>query len=239
MRNGDIIKEKHLLARKKMHFGVSVDCVIFGFDENELKVLLIRCDMEPYVGMWSLVGEMVDENETLDEAASRILNNQTGLANVFMEQVHTFGKLNRHPTGRVVSVAYYSLVKIDDFSLIQGPEYNEAHWHAIDDIDILAFDHSDILNTCLKKLRRQVREEPIGFELLPEKFTLSQLQNLYERILGVELDKRNFRKKILKMKLIIDLDELQTNVAHRPAKLFAFDQDRYEFLLEKGLIFDL
>lgn len=239
MRNGNILQKKHLLAKEKMHFGLSVDCVIFGFDKNALKVLLIRCDMEPFVGMWSLVGELVDENETLDEAASRILHNQTGLSDVFLEQVFTFGRIDRHPTGRVVSVAYYSLVKIEDFKHLAGPEYNEAHWHDIDQIDELAFDHNEILTTCLEKLRRQVREEPVGFELLPEKFTLSELQNLYERILGVELDKRNFRKKILKMKLISDLDEYQTNVPHRPAKLFSFNQERYEQLLKKGLIFDL
>jgi 8-oxo-dGTP diphosphatase len=235
----EFVKQKHLQAKAKMQFGVSVDCVIFGFDENELKVLLIRCDMEPYVGMWSLVGEMVDQHETLDEAANRILYNQTGLSNLFMEQVFTFGKIDRHPTGRVVSVAYYSLVKIEDYNCLDGAEYNEAHWHDINELDQLAFDHNEILMTCLERLRRQVREEPVGFELLPEKFTLSQLQNLYERILGMKLDKRNFRKKILKMKLITDLNEYQTNVAHRPAKLFSFNQERYEQLLEKGLIFDL
>jgi 8-oxo-dGTP diphosphatase len=235
----ELINKKHIEARQKMQFGVSVDCVIFGFDENELKVLLIRCDMEPYVGMWSLVGEMVDQIETLDEAASRILYNQTGLSNVFLQQVHTFSKIDRHPTGRVVSVAYYSLVKIDDFILNPDNGNNEAHWHDLNEINHLAFDHRDILDTCLSKLRRQVREEPVGFELLPEKFTLSQLQNLYERILGIDLDKRNFRKKILKMKLITDLDEYQTNVPHRPAKLFSFNQERYEQLSDNGLIFDL
>jgi len=222
-----------------MTSGVSVDCVIFGFDENELKVLLIRCDMKPYFGMWSLVGEMVEKDETLDEAASRILFNQTSLSNVFLEQVKTFGNPGRHPHGRVFSVAYYSLVKIEDFGINKSKLQNEAHWHDISKISELSFDHKDILDTCLNRLRKQVRKEPIGFELLPEKFTLSQLQNLYERTLGVKLDKRNFRKKILKMKLIVDLDESQINVAHRPAKLFSFDKNRYEQLLKNGLIFDL
>lgn len=239
MENSGIIHNKHLKAKQNMQFGVSVDCVIFGFDENELKVLLIRCDMEPYMGQWSLVGEMVNLNETLEQAANRILFNQTGLTNVFLQQVKTFGILDRHPYGRVVSVAYNSLLKIEDFKLNSNSKQNEAHWHDLSRLDELAFDHNEILNTCLTKLRKQVREEPIGFELLPEKFTLSQLQNLYERILGVELDKRNFRKKILKMKLIVDLQEYQTNVAHRPAKLFSFDKHRYEQLKNSGLIFDL
>jgi 8-oxo-dGTP diphosphatase len=239
MEKAELIQNKHLAARQKMKFGLSVDCVIFGFDENELKVLLIRCDMEPYVGQWSLVGELVDLDETIDQAANRILLNQTGIDNVFLQQVQTFGKIDRHPSGRVVSVAYYSLIKIADFMLNTQLIQNEVHWHSLSEIDKLAFDHIEILNTCLGALRRQVREEPIGFELLPEKFTLSQLQNLYERILGVELDKRNFRKKILKMKLIVDLQESQQNVAHRPAKLFSFDRDRYEYLKKNGLIFDL
>jgi len=239
MEKTDLIQLKHLEAKQKMKFGVSVDGVIFGFDENELKVLLIRCDMEPYVGQWSLVGEMVNLDETLEQAANRILFNQTGLKHVFLQQVKTFGILDRHPYGRVVSVAYNSLLKIEDFKLNSNSNENEAHWHDITTLENLAFDHMEILNTCLNKLRKQVREEPIGFELLPEKFTLSQLQNLYERILGVELDKRNFRKKILKMKLIVDLQEYQTNVAHRPAKLFSFDKERYEQLRKSGLIFDL
>lgn len=234
-----LIEQKHLAAKQHMKFGVSVDCVIFGFDENELKVLLIRCDMDPYFGQWSLVGELVEMDETLDEAANRILYKQTGLSNVFLEQVKTFGNPDRHPFGRVVSVAYYSLLKTEDYKLNALSKDNEAHWHDITEIEDLAFDHNLILSTCLKELRRQVREEPVGFELLPEKFTLSQLQNLYERILGTELDKRNFRKKILKMKLIVDLDETQINVAHRPAKLFSFDRERYEQLTKSGLIFDL
>ena len=233
------VNDKHIKIRSKMQFGVSVDCVIFGFDENELKVLLIRCDMEPYQGQWSLVGEMVETFETLDDAALRILYNQTQLTSVFLQQVSAFGNVHRHPHGRVISVAYYSLIKVDDFKMTPGSLPNEAHWHEITQVDDLAFDHLEILNTCLYKLRRQVREEPVGFELLPEKFTLSQLQNLYERILGIELDKRNFRKKILNMKLIIDCEEFQTHVAHRPAKLFAFNKERYEYLREKGFIFDL
>lgn len=227
---------------------ISVDCVIFGFDENELKVLLMRCNMEPYVGLWSLIGDMVHIDEGLNEAADRILQYRTGLENVYLDQVKTFGTINRHPLGRVISIAYYSLVKISDYKISTTSRYlekewqniyNEAHWHSIDDITDLAFDHNEILEESLKSLRKHVREEPVGFNLLPEKFTLSQLQNLYERILGVELDKRNFRKKILNMKLLKDINQTQQNVAHRPAKLYCFDEERYQQLKDKGLIFDL
>lgn len=228
--------------------GISVDCVIFGFDDDELKVLLMRCNMEPYIGQWSLIGDMVHIDEGLEEAAVRILKYRTGLENVFLEQVKTFGNIKRHPLGRVISIAYYSLVKISDYKVSTTSQYNEeewrniyneAHWHSISDISDLAFDHNKILEESLNSLRKHVREEPVGFNLLPEKFTLSQLQNLYERILGVELDKRNFRKKILNMKLLKDINESQQNVAHRPAKLYSFDEDRYQLLKEKGLIFDL
>ena len=227
---------------------ISVDCVIFGFDENELKVLLMRCNMKPYVGKWSLIGDMVGIDEGLDEAATRILKFRTGLEDVFLEQIKTFGSINRHPLGRVISAAYYSLVKISDYKVSTTSKYNEekwkdiyneAHWHSIKDIGELAFDHNQILDVSLDALRKHVREEPVGFNLLPAKFTLSQLQNLYERILDTELDKRNFRKKIFNMKLLIDLNESQQNVAHRPAKLYSFDEERYKQLKEKGLIFDL
>lgn len=227
---------------------ISVDCVIFGFDENELKVLLMRCNMSPHEGKWSLIGDMVGLNEGIDDAANRILHFRTGLENVFLEQFKTFGTLKRHPLGRVISVAYYSLLKISDYKVSTTSKYNEekwkniyneAHWHSIQDIEGLAFDHNQILEVSLKALRHHVREEPVGFNLLPEKFTLSQLQNLYERILDIELDKRNFRKKIFNMKLLIDINESQQKVSHRPAKLYSFDEERYKELKKKGFVFDL
>ncbi len=230
---------KYLHTKSKMNYGVSVDCVVFGFDENELKVLLIRCDLTPYQHLFSLVGELVEAGENLDEAANRILLKQTSLNNIYLKQVKTFGSVNRHPFGRVFSVAYFSLVKVSDYKLTNGSKANEAHWHEISKIGTLAFDHNTILQTCLEALRKKVREEPVGFELLPEVFTISQLQNLYERILGIELDKRNFRKKIMKMKILIDHDEIQSNVSHRPAKYYSFDKVRYEKLKKEGLIFEL
>ncbi len=230
---------KYAHTKSKMNYGVSVDCVVFGFDENDLKVLLIRCDLLPYQHLFSLVGELVEDNENLDQAASRILCKQTSLNNIYLRQVKTFGAVDRHPYGRVFSVAYFSLVKVSDYKLTNGNKPNEAHWHEISKIGSLAFDHNNILQTCLEALRKQVREEPVGFELLPEVFTISQLQNLYERILGIELDKRNFRKKIMKMKILLEHDESQANVSHRPAKYYYFDKVRYEKLMKEGLIFEL
>jgi len=230
---------KYLHTKSKMNYGVSVDCVVFGFDENDLKVLLIRCDLIPFKHLFSLVGELVEADENLEDAANRILCNQTSLNNIFLRQVKTFGTVDRHPYGRVFSVAYFSLVKVSDYKLTNGKKPNEAHWHEISKIGTLAFDHNIILQTCLEALRNQVREEPVGFELLPEVFTISQLQNLYERILGIELDKRNFRKKIMKMKILIEHDESQSNVSHRPAKYYSFDKVRYEKLKKEGLIFEL
>lgn len=213
--------------------------MVFGFDGTELKVLLMRCNMEPFIGLWSLIGDLLRVNENLAGAAKRILKKRTGLDNVFMEQTKTFGDVDRHPLGRVITVAYYSLVKISEYELSNAPEYREAHWHNISDISELAFDHLDILKECLALLRKHVKEAPVGFNLLPQKFTLPQLQNLYETILGKPLDKRNFRKKILKMKILKDEKEIQQNVSHRPGKLYSFDQERYERLRREGLIFDI
>jgi len=220
-------------------FAMSVDCVVFGFDDNELKVLLIRSKMEPYVGKWSLIGDMISAEEEMDVAAERILSYRTGLDNVFLKQARTFGHVKRHPLGRVITVAYYALVKVEDYQIVTEHMQNEAHWHKVSDVPHLAFDHNQILDYSLKILRKQVREKPIGFALLPKKFTLSQLQTLYETILGADIDKRNFRKKILNMDILIDHNELQQKVSHRPAKLFSFDRKRYMELKNKGWVFDL
>lgn len=195
--------------------------------------------MDPFVGKWSVIGDMITIEEDLDVAAQRILFYRTGLKNVFLKQAKTFGAPYRHPLGRVVTVAYFALVKIDNFLLSTESIKNEAHWYKLSEVPSLAFDHNNILDHSLKILRKQVREKPIGFELLPDKFTLSQLQILYESILGKDIDKRNFRKKIINMKILVDHEELQKNVAHRPAKLFSFDRERYQKLKDEGWVFDL
>ena len=205
---------------------LSVDCVIFGFDENKLKVLLIRSDLKKYEGQWSLLGDLVDPEEDLDEAAYRILKQRTGLSDVFLEQVQTFGEVSRHPANRVVTVAYCSLINIHNHKLKILD--NELHWHDADSIMEMAFDHKKIFETSFCRLQKRVKEHPMGFSLLPSKFSLRELQNLYEAILNIKLDRRNFRKKFFSMDFLIDLDEIETEVPHRPGKLYKFNYDKYE-----------
>ncbi len=219
---------------------ISVDNVIFGFDGGDLKILLVKRGEEPFNGKWALPGEMAFSNEDLPTAAARILKELTGLEKVYLEQVQSFGRPDRHPVGRVITVAYFSLVKIDDFQLNPANWAQSARWHSIAQLGNLAFDHNEIVTACFEKLRRRVRVQPIGFELLPPKFTLTDLQHLYEAILDIEtIDKRNFRKKILAMNLLIDCDETQEGVAHRPAKLYRFDKERYENFVERGFSFEI
>lgn len=217
----------------------SVDNVIFGFDGANIKVLLIRRKHEPFAGCWALPGDIVQPKQDLDEGALHVLEQLTGITNVYLEQVHTFGKVDRHPKGRVITVAYYSLIKIDVVQIRPSSFADKVEWKDIRSLDSLAFDHLEIVHTCLRRLRRQVRYRPIGFELLPEKFTLTELQKLYESILEKDLDKRNFRKKILSMNLLKDHSEMQKGVAHRPAKLYSFDTEKYGAAKESGFNFEL
>lgn len=205
--------------------GVSVDCVIFGFEDDALKVLLIQSDMEEYQEMWSLLGDLVRPDENLDDASYRVLRDRTGLDNVYLEQVHTFGEVNRHPAGRVITTAYFSLVNIKDHQL-QLSDHN-LHWHPVNDIKQMAFDHKRILDTCLRQLQEKINEHPIVFNLLPEKFSLRELQNLYESILGTSLDRRNFRKRFFLMDWLIDVNELEKDVPHRPGRLYRFNRARF------------
>jgi 8-oxo-dGTP diphosphatase len=205
---------------------LSVDCVIFGFDENKLKVLLIRSDLKKYLGKWSLLGDLVRPDEDLDEAAYRILKQRTGLSDVFLEQVQTFGAVDRHPANRVVTVAYCTLLNIQHHKLKILD--NELHWHDVDSVTEMAFDHKLIFDISLSRLQKRVKEHPLGFSLLPSKFSLRELQNLYEAILNIKLDRRNFRKKFFSMDFLVDLDEIETEVPHRPGKLYKFDYAKYE-----------
>ena len=205
---------------------LSVDCVIFGFDENKLKVLLIRSDLKKFQGLWSLLGDLVDPTEELDSAATRILKQRTGLDDVYLEQVKTFGQIDRHPAGRVVTVAYYSLINIQHHKL-QILD-NELHWHDVNDITELAFDHKKILDTSYEQLQRRVQEHPLAFSLLPKKFSLRELQNVYEAILDTKMDRRNFRKKFFAMDFLVDIDQMEQDVPHRPGKLYNFNYNKYE-----------
>jgi 8-oxo-dGTP diphosphatase len=216
-----------------------VDCVVFGFDEGDLKALLIQRGLEPFKGRWALPGGFVRVNETLDAAARRELQEEAGLRNVFLEQLYTFGAVDRDPRERVVSVAYYALVEVWRHVARAGTDAAKARWFPVTRLPKVAFDHAGILETAIERLKGKVRYQPIGFELLPEKFTLSQLQHLYEAILGTELDKRNFRKKVLRFELLIPLKETQMLGRHRPSQLFRFDAQKYERLKERGFHFEL
>jgi 8-oxo-dGTP diphosphatase len=218
---------------------LTVDCVVFGFDESELKVLLIQRGLEPFKDRWAFPGGFVHVEETIDEAARRELAEETGLKDVFLEQLYTFGGVDRDPRERVVSVAYYALVKLSDHRARAATDAANAEWFPISNVPKLAFDHADILETALARLKNKVRYEPIGFELLPPKFTLSQLQQLYEAVLESDLDKRNFRKKVLSFDLLVPLKETQMAGRHRPAQLFEFDAEKYEKLKKHGFNFEV
>jgi 8-oxo-dGTP diphosphatase len=218
---------------------LTVDCVVFGFDEGELKVLLIQRALEPFKGRWALPGGFVHVDETLEAAARRELIEETGLKDIFLEQLYTFGAVDRDPRERVVSVAYYALVKLSDYRAKAATDAANAGWFPISNVPKLAFDHAEILAAGLARLKGKVRYQPIGFELLPPKFTLSQLQHIYEAVLGGGLDKRNFRKKVLGFGLLLPLKETQMAGRHRPAQLFRFDVDKYEKLKKRGFNFEI
>ena len=200
------------------NIGISVDCVIFGFEKKELKVLLIKSDLEEFADKWSLLGDLINPYEDLDSAPYRVLKQRTGLDDVFLQQVGSFGDLNRHPSGRVITTAYYSLINIRNHQLKITD--NEVHWHALTDVKELAFDHKKIMDACLKRLQTQIMDEPVVFNLLPEKFSLRELQDLYQSILGIKLDRRNFRKKISLKSWLHDVGEMENDVPHRPGKLY-------------------
>jgi 8-oxo-dGTP diphosphatase len=218
---------------------LTVDGVVFGFDAGELKVLLIQRAFEPFKGKWALPGGFVRVEETLDDAVRRELVEETGLTDIFLEQLYTFGAVKRDPRERVVSVAYYALVKLSDHHAKAATDAANAQWFPVSQLPKLAFDHAEIVALALARLQSKVRYQPIGFELLPQKFTLSDLQHLYEAILGTELDKRNFRKKALGFELLVALNETQMSGRHRPAQLFRFDADKYEKLKKRGFNFEL
>ena len=218
---------------------LTVDCVVFGLDDQDLKVLLIQRGLPPFEGKWALPGGFVRVTETLEDAARRELEEETGLSQVFLEQLYTFGDVERDPRERVVSVAYYALVTLSDHDVHAATDARDAAWFGVHDVPSLAFDHAGILQMALERLRGKLRYQPIGFELLPKKFTLSQLQHLYELVLERELDKRNFRKRVLAMDLLIETDEVQQDVAHRAARLYRFDERKYRRLAKTGFNFEL
>src|SRR5690606_4525247 len=216
---------------------LTVDCVVFATYDEGLRVLLIRRGEEPFAGDWALPGGFVRIEETTEAAARRELEEETGLKSAYLEQLYTFSRVDRAPRERVVSVAYYALVKPS--ALAAGSDARSAEWVDVTRLPSLAFDHDDILEMALSRLRSKIRYQPIGFELLPQKFTLGQLQRLYETILGRELDKRNFRRSFLRLGVLQALDEMEAGVAHRPSQLYRFDRAEYRRLVKHGFNFEI
>ncbi|WET00841.1 NUDIX domain-containing protein [Flavobacterium sp. YJ01] len=218
--------------------GITIDCVFFGFNKESLEVLLVQHAQGESIGKWGLLGGWLQLDESADDAAQRILQELTGLEDIYLEQLKAFTNPKRVLERRVVTIGYYTLVNREDYNIKASLKVIEAKWYKINEIPDLIFDHNEILNFSLLQLRNRVRQAPIGFNLLPEKFTLLQLMHLYEEILGIELDKSNFRRKILHMKLLTALDEKQQDVSHRAAKLYKFDDEMYKKLTEKGFNFE-
>jgi ADP-ribose pyrophosphatase YjhB (NUDIX family) len=208
-------------------FHVALDCIIFGFDDGELKLLIHRRKFEPARGLWSLFGGFLKEGESLDHAADRILRELTGLEKIYMEQLQTYGEINRDPAGRVISVAYYALIPAHKYSEAYSKQYG-ATWVSITDLPPLIMDHDAMVRKGLKRLRRRASSEAIGFELLPREFTLPQLQTLYEAISQSKLDKRNFRKKILSLDVLVKLDKKDMTGSRKGAYLYRFDRKKYK-----------
>ena len=221
-----LVKDAISLVQSYPKVPLTVDCVIFGFEENKLKVLLIKSDLDVFDGRLSLLGDMVKDNEELDDAAYRVLKERTGMNDVFLDQVRAFGHPARHPGGRVITIAYCSLLNINHHEL--KIHDNDLHWHSVATLKEMAFDHKEIVDACYTWLQKRIQEHPLGFNLLPDKFSLRELQNLYEAILGITLDRRNFRKKFASMDLLIDIEEMEQDVPHRPGKLYKFNFEKYE-----------
>ncbi len=219
---------------------VAVDCIIFGYDilEKEIKLLLHKRIFEPEKGKWSLAGGFVLENESLHDAAKRLLENITGLEFVYMKQSHTYGEILRDPGDRVISTTYFALIPVRDISK-KLAEQNSVHWRSISRLPDLVFDHTVMVKKALTDLQNQLKVKPVGFELLPEKFTLVQLQDLYEAIYQKTMDKRNFRKKILSMGILEKLDEKEKDTSKKGAYYYKFNKNKYEKLKEDGFYFNL
>ncbi len=217
---------------------LAVDCIIFGFDEEDLKILLIKRDFEPEKGKWSLMGGFLQNEENLNEAANRILHHLTGINDIYLEQLYTFSEVDRDPAERTISTAYYALINAKDHENALSSDFS-AQWFSISDFPELIFDHKEMIEKAIKRLRRRVSTKPIGFELLPEKFTMRQLQKLYEAILGTKLDKRNFINKINGLDVLVKLDEKDMSSSRKGSYLYKFDTDKYQKKISEGFSFKL
>lgn len=217
---------------------ISIDCVIFGFNNGTLEALLVQHGQGDSKGQWGLPGGWIKKGESTDAAASRLLADLTGLNNVFLEQLKVFGDPDRVPMRRVLTIGYFALIKHEKDDLKASLVLTDAQWFNIKEIPSLIFDHNEILSYALEHLQNRVRQAPLGFNLLPKKFTLLQLMQLYREILGIEINKPNFRRKVLNMKLLVALNEKEKDVSHRAAQLYKFDEEIYNELTQKGFNFE-
>lgn len=214
------------------HPSVTTDCVIFGFDGTRLRILLVQRGIEPFKGQWAFPGGFLKMDESAEEGALRELHEETGLKAAYIKQFHTFSAPHRDPRERVITIAYYALVRMEEVK--GGDDAADARWFALDEVPSLAFDHDLILRTALKEVRKQIHFEPVGFELLPEKFTIKELQNLYEAILDVRFDRRNFYNKMKHFEILEQLEETVKPTPKREAYLFRFNAEKYNELKQKG-----
>ncbi|MCM4170654.1 NUDIX domain-containing protein [Arenibacter sp. TNZ] len=217
---------------------VATDCIVFGFDEGILKLLVFRRRIDPFKGEWSLIGSFVDEEESVSDAARRVLLQFTGLENIFLKELRVYSDVDRDSGARCISIGQYALIRINDYDREQV-ELHGAKWFALEDIPELVLDHNTMIVDALERLKQKTIRKPIGFELLPEKFTIPQLQSLYEAICQTTLDDRNFRKKLLSFDLLIKLDEKDKSTSKKGAFLYRFDYDKYKKLEESGFNFVL
>lgn len=226
----------YYVQKDKMY--VATDCIIFGFDSGSLKLLIFKRRVKPLKGEWSLIGSFVKLDEDVSEAAKRVLKEITGLENVFMEELRTYGAPHRDPGFRCISIGQYALIRINEYDR-ELVEKHGAHWYDLDELPELVLDHNRMVQDALGRIRRKARNKPIGFELLPEKFTIPQLQRLYEAIYQKELDARNFRKKVLSLNVLVKLEEKDKTTSRRGAYLYKFDEENYQRLLKSGYDFEI
>lgn len=225
-------ENKEMYSYRYPRPAVTADCVIFGFDGVDIKVLLIQRGIEPFKGKWALPGGFMNMNETVEECAKRELKEETGLTNASVEQFHSFSDVNRDPRERVVTVAHYALVRLADVK--GGDDAASARWFSMNEIPSLAFDHDRILRMAVNRLKERICFEPIGFELLPQVFTMTELQNLYEAILEVKFDRRNFYNKMLKLGILTEAEPRPANASRRTPSKYRFNAEKYRELKQKG-----
>lgn len=228
---------KHIFMSQSLK--LTVDAVVFGYEKGKITVLLIKRKYKPFKNKWAIPGGFIMDNESLEEAVERELFEETGVKINYLEQLYTFGQPDRDPRGRIVSIAYFGLVRPDTFKLFASTDAEDAQWFSISELPDLSFDHNMIIEVAINRLQGKITYEPIGFELLEKKFPFSDLEKLYSTLLGRKVDRRNFRKKIIGLNVLDELDEKVSKGSGRPANLFQFNPKRYFQLKKEGIVFDI